>query len=145
MQNYMPILLVEDDRVDAMTVERALGELNVTNKIVRCEDGESALEYLNKPESKRPCVILLDLNMPKMGGIEFLKVIRNDDDLKKLPVIVMTTSQHESDVAESFELGVAGYVVKPLNYRKFVQAMKVIDMYWTLSKLPPVVELQRNG
>ena len=93
MRNSKPILLVEDDRVDAMTVKRALKDLNVTNLLVHTLNGEEALEYLTGEGNERPCIILLDLNMPRMNGIEFLKIIKADDELKKIPVVVLTTSE----------------------------------------------------
>jgi CheY-like chemotaxis protein len=136
MRNSKPILLVEDDRVDAMTVERALKDLNVTNPLVHMANGEEALEYLRNDGSKTPCVILLDLNMPRMNGIELLKIVKNNGELRKIPVVVLTTSRDTEDKCETFGLSVAGYIVKPADYKKFVEAMKTIDMYWTLSELP---------
>jgi CheY-like chemotaxis protein len=136
MRSSKPILLVEDDNVDAMTVRRALKDLNVPNGIVHQLDGENALEYLRSSDNKRPCVILLDLNMPRMNGIDFLKIIKNDDELKKIPVIVMTTSKDERDRMESFEFSVAGYIVKSTDYKKFVESLKILNLYWTLSELP---------
>jgi len=131
-----PILLVEDDRVDAMTVRRALKDLEVTNELVHRVNGEESLQYLRNEGNKKPCVILLDLNMPKMNGVEFLKVAKADEALKKIPVVVLTTSKQEQDVLESFNLGVAGYIVKPVDYKKFVEAIRTIQLYWTLSELP---------
>jgi CheY-like chemotaxis protein len=136
MHNSKPVLLVEDDQVDAMTVQRSFKDLKVLNKLVHKVDGKEALEYLCNESSEKPCVILLDLNMPRMNGIEFLKVIKTDDNLKKIPVIVLTTSAAEKDVTESFNLSVAGYMVKPVDYKNFVEAMRAIEMYWTLSLLP---------
>jgi CheY-like chemotaxis protein len=128
--------LVEDDRVDAMTVKRALKDLNVTNLLVHTLNGEEALNYLRAESNGNPCVILLDLSMPKMNGIEFLKVVKADGVLKRIPVVVLTTSWDAEDKFETFELSAAGYIVKPANYKKFVDAMKAIDIYWTLSELP---------
>jgi CheY-like chemotaxis protein len=136
MRNSKPILLVEDDRVDAMTVKRALKDLKVTNLLVHTLNGEEALNHLRAESNGNPCVILLDLNMPKMNGVEFLKVVKADDVLKSIPVVVLTTSQEEQDVVESFKLSAAGYIVKPVDYKKFVEAMRTIDVYWTLSELP---------
>lgn len=136
MRNLRPILLVEDDSVDAMTVKRAFGELKVTNELVRAINGEAALNYLKGHLDKKPCVILLDLNMPKMNGIEFLKVMKADGELRPIPVVVLTTSKDDRDKMESFKACVAGYIVKPVDYRKFVDAMKVLNLYWTLSELP---------
>ena len=136
MRNSKPILLVEDDRVDVMTVERALKELKVTNPLAHSANGEEALEYLRSESNKGPCVILLDLNTPKMNGFEFLKVVKADDALKKIPVVVLTTSSDEQDIVESFQLGVAGYMVKSVDYKKFIEAIRTVDLYWTLSELP---------
>jgi CheY-like chemotaxis protein len=129
-------MLVEDDEVDAMTVKRALKDLNVTNELIHKINGEEALEYLRNDAEKKPCVILLDLNMPKMNGIEFLKIAKNNEQLKKIPVTVLTTSTGERNIVESFEFSVAGYIVKPVDYGKFVEAIRVINLYWTLSELP---------
>ena len=136
MRNSKPILLVEDDEVDTMTVQRAFKDLKVTNELVHRINGEEALKYLRAEDSQMPCVVLLDLNMPKMNGVEFLKISKEDEKLKKLPVIVLTTSKEEHDIVESFELSVAGYIVKPVDYKRFVEAIRAIDLYWTLSELP---------
>ena len=135
MRNSKPILLVEDDRVDAMTVKRALKDLKVENPLAHSINGEEALEYLRSGSNESPCVILLDLNMPRMDGIEFLKIVKADEALKKIPVIVLTTSKDKQDVTESFEHSAAGYMVKPVDYKKFVEIIGTIDMYWTLSEL----------
>jgi CheY-like chemotaxis protein len=136
MRNSKPILLVEDDSVDVMMVKRALKDLNVTNLLVHTPNGKEAFEYLTGKGNEEPCIILLDLNMPKMNGVELLKVIKADDELKKIPVVVLTTSRDTEDKFETFGLGVAGYIVKPANYKKFVEAMRTVDIYWTLSELP---------
>ncbi|MHC4170953.1 MAG: response regulator [Planctomycetota bacterium] len=137
MRHSKPILLVEDDSVDVMTVKRALKDLEVAGELIPTGDGEEALAYLKDEGNAKPCVILLDLNMPKMNGTEFLKIVKTDESLKKIPVIVLTTSNSEQDIAKSFELGAAGYMVKSVDYKKFVEIIKTIDLYWTLSKLPP--------
>lgn len=131
-----PILLVEDDQVDAMTVKRALKELHVTNSLVHVENGEEALDHLRNPSVERPCIVLLDLNMPKMGGIELLQVIKQEEVLKAIPVVVLTTSEEQLDKVESFNLGVAGYMAKPVDYQHFVEVMRSINTYWTLSEMP---------
>ncbi|HEY5505260.1 MAG TPA: response regulator [Sedimentisphaerales bacterium] len=151
MRNLRPILLAEDDSVDAMTVKRAFSELKVSNELIRVTNGEEAIEYLKTHTDKKPCVILLDLNMPKMNGIEFLEVAKADNELRQIPVVVLTTSKDDHDKLESFKFSVAGYIVKPVDYRKFVDAMKVLDLYWTLSELPgdapenTAIELQKMG
>ena len=136
MKNSKSILLVEDDRVDIMTVERALKDLGVTNTLACSGDGVEALEYLRNENNAKPCIILLDLNMPRMDGAEFLKIVKTDEDLKDISVIALTTSRKEQDIAECFRLGVAGYVVKVVDYKKFLEAVKIIDLYWTLSEMP---------
>lgn len=136
MRNLKPILLVEDDRVDMMTFKRTLNDLEIKNEVVHSINGEEALQYLRSEDSEEPCFIFLDLNMPKMNGIEFLKIVKADKVLKKIPVIVLTTSDNEKDIVESFEFGVAGYMVKPADYKEFVDAIRTINLYWNLSKLP---------
>ena len=136
MQSSKPILLVEDDSVDVMTVKRAFKELDVTNPLVSTGDGEKALAYLQDRTTTKPCVILLDLNMPRMGGIEFLKIAKSDESLRTIPIVVFTTSNTEQDITQSFDLGAAGYMVKSMDYSKFIETIKTIDSYWSLSKLP---------
>ncbi len=137
MQNSKPILLVEDDSVDVMTIRRAMRDLEITSELVPTGDGEEALAYLKNEDNAKPCVILLDLNMPKMNGTEFLRTVKADNTLKKIPVVVLTTSNSERDIVRSFELGAAGYMVKSVDYKKFMEIIRTIDLYWTLSKLPP--------
>ena len=136
MKSHKPILLVEDDRVDAMTVERSLKEIKVTNPLQVANNGEEALDVLKNSQQPRPCIILLDLNMPKMNGLEFLKVIKSERRWQRIPVIVLTTSRNDQDKIESFNMGVAGYMIKPVDYWQFVEVVKTIDLYWTLSELP---------
>jgi CheY-like chemotaxis protein len=131
-----PILLVEDDRVDVMTVKRALKEIHVTNPVVNIENGEDALNYLRDANNASPCVILLDLNMPVMNGIEFLREIKNDQQLKDIPVVALTTSEEPQDKISCFDLGVADYIAKPVDYRQFVEIMRTIKAYWTIHGEP---------
>jgi len=145
MQTLRPILLIEDDSVDAMTVKRAMRELHVTNSIMHSVNGEEALAYLNDPVNEKPFVILLDLNMPKMSGIEFLKVVKVNADLKMIPIIVLTTSKEKKDVVDSFELGAAGYMIKPVDYAKFVEVISTVMVYWGSSELPREEVLMINN
>ncbi len=133
MRTERPILLVEDDQIDIMTVQRALRDLAVLNALVTAENGEDAIRYL-QDDNNKPGLILLDLNMPVMNGIEFLKVIKSDARLKCIPAVVLTTSTEQRDKYQSYELGIAGYMTKPVDYRKFVDLMRTIDTYWTLSE-----------
>ena len=100
------------------------------------ENGEEALSFLRNPANLKPCLILLDLNMPIMGGIEFLQIAKKDAVLKGIPVVVLTTSGEQEDKVESFQLGVAGYMRKPVEYPSFVEMIRTIDTYWTISELP---------
>ncbi len=136
MKSNKPILLIEDDRVDAMTVKRSLKEINIANKVNIASNGEEALKLLKDPQTELPCIILLDLNMPKMNGIEFLGIAKSDDRLRRIPVVVLTTSGEEQDRIDSFNLGIAGYMIKPVDYQQFVDVVKTINLYWTLSELP---------
>ena len=122
--------------ITRIETQRALDEVKVTNELIHKIDGEDALEYLRDEGNQKPCVILLDLNMPRINGFEFLKIVKADDVLKKIPVIVLTTSDSDEGAVESYDLGVAGYIVKPVSYQRFVEAIKTVNMYWTLSRLP---------
>ena len=136
MRNSKPILLLEDDTVDAMTVKRALKELKILNPLVRSCNGEEGLAYLRDEKNPRPCVILLDLNMPKMNGLEFLKVVKNDEQFKRIPAIVLTTSKDDQERIRGFQLNISGYIIKPVDYSKFVEAVRILNLYWTLSEMP---------
>ncbi len=136
MRNLKPILLVEDDDVDVMTVERAFKDLEINNQLVNTANGEEALEYLKNDSNRKPCIILLDLNTPKMNGLEFLQLIKADKTLRKIPVIILTTSSQQQDIVECFKLSVAGYIVKSIDYAKFAKAISTTNLYWTLSELP---------
>ena len=136
MHNSKPILLVEDDIVDAMTAKRALGDLKITNPLVHTSDGEEALKYLKTRGNEKPCIILLDLNMPKMNGIEYLKTIKADEELKAIPVIVLSVFGDEQSIVESFDLSVAGYMVKSIDFKMLEETIKAVNLYWTLSELP---------
>lgn len=137
-EKKISFLLVEDDEVDIMNVKRAFEKNKITNPLHIARDGLEALEILKrKPKIENfPNVVLLDLRMPKMDGIEFLKNIRSDSELKKLIIIVLTTSDDDRDVVSAYNFNVAGYIVKPITFDKFLQAMATINLYWTLSKLP---------
>ena len=136
MHSHKPILLVEDDKVDVMTIKRSLQEIHVTNMLNVTGNGEEALRYLNNSQHELPCIIFLDLNMPKMNGLEFLHIVKHDSAFKKIPVVVLTTSKNEQDKLESFNLGVAGYMIKPIDYQQFVEVVRTINLYWTVSEMP---------
>ena len=135
MRSSKPILLVEDDDVDQIAMERAFKDLKITNQLVNTADGEEALEYLKTESNEKPCIILLDLNMPKINGIEFLKILKADEALKKIPVVVMTTSRAEQDIVESFRFGAAGYIIKSIDYEKSAETIMAIDLCLSSSEL----------
>lgn len=134
MKSTTPILLIDDDIVDAMSVKRALRELAISNPLHVIHHGDQAIEHLRAAGSALPGVILLDLNMPRMNGIEFMQQIRADPQLRRIPVVILTTSREERDRSESFNLGVAGYMVKPIGHEPLVGVMRTIINYWTLSE-----------
>lgn len=135
------LLLIDDDEVDVMTVKRAFKKNNITNPLYIAHDGLEALTMLRgdampKLLAGQRRLILLDLNMPKMGGIEFLRELRADPELKPIPVIVLTTSNEDQDKVEAYNLNVAGYIIKPVTFTKFVEAVETFTKYWTLSEMP---------
>lgn len=131
MNDVQPILLVEDDMVDVMTVKRAFRQLNVMNELVVVGNGEEAIAYLQKPDKGLPCVILLDINMPKMNGLECLEVLKDHAVFKNIPVIMVTSSKEQQDVDESFIKGISGYILKPVDYEQFLTSIQVLAPYWT--------------
>jgi CheY-like chemotaxis protein len=135
------VLLVDDDEVDVMTVKRAFKKNNITNPLYVAANGVEALAMLRGNELPKLLpgqrrLILLDLNMPKMGGIEFLRELRADPELRPLPVIVLTTSNEEKDKVEAYNLNVAGYIIKPVTFSNFVETVATLNKYWTLSEMP---------
>jgi CheY-like chemotaxis protein len=135
MATLKPILLVEDDLVDASTVKQALQDLRVKNPVVHKTDGEEAITYLREQAEQTPALILLDLNMPKISGVEFLQIIKADTQLQHVPVVVLTVSKYEQDKLDTFNLGVAGYVIKAVDYDEFLRAMDIIIRYWSWNGL----------
>ncbi len=136
MKNPRPILLVEDDHVDAMTVKRAMNDNNINTPLHIVFNGEDALEYLKNPQIENPLIILLDLNMPKMDGFEFLEIIKQNNSFKRIPVVILTSSREEQDKSKCFEMGVSGYILKPIEYKEFVEILKTINIYWKISEKP---------
>lgn len=136
------VLLVEDDEVDIMNVRRAFKKSNITNPLFIANNGVEALEMLRgDPEenqlvpSKRR-LVLLDLNMPRMGGLEFLQELRADPELRSTPVVVLTTSNQDRDRIEAYNLNVAGYILKPVTFGNFAEVMATLNKYWALCELP---------
>ncbi|GAB2534884.1 response regulator [Rufibacter soli] len=135
-EKVVNILLVEDDEVDIMNVQRAFRKNNINNPLHIANNGLEALEMLRSGTISMPPIIILDINMPKMNGIEFLQEIRKDPVLNRISVFVMTTSNEDSDKIKAYNLNVAGYILKPLSFEKFVSAVATLDRYWKLCERP---------
>lgn len=140
MTNLINVLLVEDDEVDIMNVQRAFKKSNLNNPLFIAHNGIEALEILRgqKPgiSIPSPRIALVDINMPRMGGIELVTEVRKDAMLRSLSVFMMTTSNEESDKIAAYNLNVAGYILKPLSFEGFVNAVSILNHYWHLCELP---------
>ncbi len=141
MDNNVSILLVEDDEVDVMNIQRAFKKNHISNPLHVAGNGLEALAMLRgcdeiKKLKPTPKIILLDINMPKMNGIEFLKELRSDADLRSISVFVLTTSDEEKDRMAAYDMNVAGYILKPVEPGKFMDAVKTLDVFWSLIELP---------
>lgn len=142
-EDTVEILLVEDNKRDADLTLRALKKRNLSNQVVWVKDGEEALEYLfangryeERSIKNKPKVVLLDLKMPKVDGLEVLKEIRTNDITKKIPVVILTSSNEEKDIVQSYEYGVNSYIVKPVDFNKFLDAVADVGLYWLLLNKP---------
>jgi len=143
MNNLKRILLVEDDPKDVELTMTGLAEYNLANEVVVARDGEEALEYLcrrgkyqDRPNGN-PAVTLLDLKLPKLNGFEVLENIRSNENLKMIPVVVLTSSNEERDLVRSYKLGVNAYVTKPVDFHEFVNAVKELGIFWAVINEPP--------
>lgn len=130
------ILLVEDDEIDAMGVQRAFAAMKLANPLHRARDGIEALDILRSSRITPPYIVLLDLNMPRMNGIEFLEAIRDDEELCSAVVFVLTTSKHDEDVAKAYKKNIAGYIVKSSIDHEFNELLSFLDAYWKIVELP---------
>jgi DNA-binding response OmpR family regulator len=144
------ILMVEDDPKDVELTLTALGDYHLTNEVVVVHDGEEALNYLYRRgnfkarSNENPAVLLLDLKLPKVDGLEVLQQMKSDDTLKMIPVVVLTSSREERDMVASYKLGVNAYVVKPVDFHEFVNAVKELGMFWAIINEPPPGSMKRN-
>jgi DNA-binding response OmpR family regulator len=149
MTNLKRVLLVEDDARDVELTLAALDEHNLANEVLVVNDGESALDYLYRRGSFRmrasgnPAAVMLDLKLPKLDGLEVLRRMRQDENLKMIPVVMLTSSREERDVVESYRLGVNAYVVKPIDFHDFVSAVKEVGLFWAIVNEPPPGSLRR--
>ena len=145
------ILIVEDDPKDVELTLTALDEYNLANEVVVTRDGEEALDYLycrgnfKMRSSDNPAVLLLDLKLPKVDGLEVLQQIKSDDKLKFIPVVVLTSSREEKDLIASYKLGVNGYVVKPVDFHEFVNAIKELGVFWAVINEPPPGSVRKSN
>lgn len=140
MTHNKPILLVEDNPLDVDLTLRAFKRRNMTNPIEVARDGEEALAWLPRWEAgeTKPVVVLLDLKMPKVDGLEVLQQIKTHPEFKSIPIVVLTSSAEDSDVQEAYRLGANSYIVKPVNFEKFMDVAEQIELYWTVLNQPPV-------
>ncbi len=145
--NIVEILIVEDSAEDLELALRALKKANLTNRIHVARDGAEALEFIfgegaydGRSLVNGPKVILLDLKLPKVNGLEVLQRIKSDERTKTIPVVVLTSSKEQNDVVESYKLGVNSYIVKPVNFEQFAEAVQKLGMYWLLLNHPPKLE-----
>jgi len=143
MTNVKRILLAEDNANDVELTLEALGHHNLANEVVVTRDGEEALDYLycrgpfKMREEGNPAVLLLDLKMPKVDGMEVLRQVKADPDLKTVPVVILTSSREERDLVESYHLGVNAYVVKPVDFHEFIDAVKELGLFWSIINVAP--------
>jgi CheY-like chemotaxis protein len=150
MSNLGRILLVEDDAKDLELTLTALDEYNLANEVVVARDGQEALDYLyfrgNFAEraGENPAVLLLDLKLPKIDGLEVLQQVKSDEKLRMIPVVVLTSSREEKDMVASYTLGVNAYVVKPVDFHEFVNAIKDLGVFWAVINEPPPGSIKRR-
>lgn len=138
MKESSPVLLVDNDPVQAMTVEQAFKTLGVRSPCVHFTDGNDALVHLRHQNGKKPWLILLNLDLPGMTGVEFLKTVKSDEVLKTIPVVLLTASSHQDEIERSFELGAAGYMVKNTEDEGLLETIRTIAQYWNLCESPVI-------
>jgi len=134
MKRELKILLIEDDTIELMKLNRAMLSLNMNHKVTEVNNGEDALELLLNEEYYLD-IILLDLNMPKINGIEFLSILKTNESLKFIPTIILTTSSNKKDLMECYNIGIAGYVQKPLKYQDYIAKINILLSYWSANEL----------
>ena len=132
MNNIKPILIAEDDDVDIMIIKRAFKQLGVLNELIIMHNGEEIISYLSSSKKELPCLIILDINMPKMNGHECLKHIKKNTAYKHIPVFMLSSSKEQQDIDKSFFRGIAGYILKTIEYDSFLDSIKVLNTYWAV-------------
>jgi len=133
MNKALNILLIEDDHIEVMKFDRTLSKLNSKHNLIKCNNGEQAIRVLRN--GLVPDIILLDLNMPKLNGVEFLKLFKEDERFKYIPIIILTTSNNQKDLKDCYEIGIAGYILKPLKYEDYVIKIDSLLAYWSTNEL----------
>jgi CheY-like chemotaxis protein len=131
------ILLVEDDVSDQMLIKRAFAKARMTNPITVVEDGDAAVAHLQAGAHPRPALILLDIKLPRRSGLEVLAWIRSDSPVKRIPVVMLTSSEESRDIAQAYELGANSYLSKPVDFEKLFELVRVLGLYWTVFNQPP--------
>ncbi len=134
MNKSLNILLVEDNLIEIMKMKRTISLLKLQHTLQEAKNGEEALKLL-EDKANIPDIILLDLNMPKISGIEFLRILKADDDLKHIPTVILTTSSNQKDLLECYRTGMSGYVLKPLKYDDYVKKIEAVLAYWSVNEL----------
>ncbi|MGD1074605.1 MAG: response regulator [Thermodesulfovibrionales bacterium] len=151
MPNLKCILLVEDDPSDEELIMTGLADDNLANEVVAVHDGSEALDYLNYRgkfagrTDGHPAIVLLDLKLPKVSGLEVLKQMKTDEKLKCIPVVILTSSREDQDILKGYALGANSYVVKPVSFHTFIDAIKLIGVYWAIISEPPTVDGWKNN
>ena len=134
MKKKLKILLIEDDTIELMKLNRAMSSLNMNHEVMEANNGEDGLELLlNK--KYYPDIILLDLNMPKINGIEFLSILKDNESLKFIPTVILTTSSNEKDLQACYNIGISGYILKPLKYEDYIAKINLLLSYWSANEL----------
>lgn len=134
MKRALKVMLIEDDMIEVMKLNRTVSKLNLDHEIIEANNGEEALNLLAEKQNL-PDLILLDLNMPKINGIEFLGILKQNEDLKHIPTVILTTSSNHKDLHECYKIGVSGYILKPLKYEDYVSKIEAVLNYWSINEL----------
>ena len=134
MKNNLNVLLIEDNLIEIMKMKRTLSLLKLEHTVQEAKNGEEALKILEN-KSNFPDLILLDLNMPRMSGIEFLSILKNNADIQHIPTVILTTSDNQKDLEECYKIGVSGYILKPLKYEDYVKKIETVLSYWSTNEL----------
>jgi CheY-like chemotaxis protein len=134
MENILSVLLIEDNLIEIMKMERTILSLGLKHTVNVANNGEEALEIL-QDEPRWPDLILLDLNMPRISGLEFLSILKNNEQLRHIPTVILTTSDNQKDIEECYRIGVSGYIVKPLKYNDYIDKIQNVLSYWSINEI----------